>query len=367
MKNNLTLDEMKILQAIEQLSFINKNLALDKKEIIIKAGYDITKNENNIFNSLKEKGLIDIIKNGNKNNYILKKKMGITNKDIEHKLIDISDEEFLEKLLFLANKEGIIDISSTQLIRKLGCFSYPQKFYKHIKVLIDKQKIDKFKVGRIIKYKINNIKNTDNESLSIKNLLGEFNNINIQVFDSKIGKVVPLQYIYKALEMNRQTLYNYIYNNMELLKGQTVKIRFGKLNINQICLTKDAILAILMKINYNSFDNHKKELILNFQKWIVEKMGKLISTGNISISQDEQKQIKSNIGKIINLKENDIDKLFEDVEDLITDKLHILHSKLNEYKEECEVQESNIKNYKEREKMWVNKIVNLREKIYSIR
>lgn len=197
--------------------------------------------------------------------------------------------------------------------------------------------------------------------------LGKFNNMDMSVIDSKIGKVVPMKHIYKALDIDRQMFYRYVHKNYELLQEQVIKIRLGIRNTKQICITKDGIMAILMKMDYNLFSEDKRKLILDFQKWIVEKMGKLISIGSVSISKEAKENVQKNIGKAVNLSEKDIDILFDDVTKLITDKLHNLHGKMHEYSKECKLKENSLQYYKDREKQWVSKLVDLREKIYSVR
>lgn len=80
-----------------------------------------------------------------------------------------------------------------------------------------------------------------------------------------------------------------------------------------------------------------------------------------------KKQSREILKPSSNIKENDISILFNDVEKILKDKLLCANDNLHEYKEIIDAQQSEIENFRNKEKQWTSQLVTLREEIYRLR
>jgi len=139
-----------------------------------------------------------------------------------------------------------------------------------------------------------------------------FNNMKIRIFNSEIGKVIPLADVYKSLGIDRKLFYAYINANKILLSQSLIKLNIE--NSNQICLTRDGIIEVLLKLNYSLFGEDKKQLIIEFQIWIIEKLGESIPIEKVEKINKETIKIQENIIKTTELDEDEVDTLFNNIE-----------------------------------------------------
>ncbi|MCD3340421.1 phage antirepressor N-terminal domain-containing protein, partial [Clostridium botulinum] len=221
---------------------------------------------------------------------------------------------------------------------------------------------DNVKLTNVINKNINDYENI----INIFNYQQEkFNNIDIDVIDTEKGRVIPVSNIYNALGLSRQAVHQMLSRNKELFDGMVFNINMG--DGDKICVNKEGIIGLLMKMQYERLKEDKKQLVLQFQKWCMKTLNEIVSNGKVELKDQERQEVKSNISKAIGLSDEDIDKLFGDIEELLQNKLHTLHEIVNELKDEKNSCKMIAESEKQRSERLIAKTVHLREKIYSVR
>lgn len=154
-----------------------------------------------------------------------------------------------------------------------------------------------------------------------------FNNIPMKIIEIDGIVTIPLFEIYKALNIDRQTAYDLLDRNKELFKMLIKKVNVNNTNI--ICLTKDGIIGFLMKLSYERLNEEKKKLVLDFQRWAITTLGKLISEGKVVLTDIEQAEVQNNIKETLNFTDAEIDKLFNELEIKVNQLADTAKSKVN--------------------------------------
>jgi hypothetical protein len=115
-------------------------------------------------------------------------------------------------------------------------------------------------------------------------LLEQFKNKPIRIVRRSKEVMVPLNDIADAIEYDRKSLRNIIDRNNEVFKhfkGRVIMTSPGG-SQETICLSRDGVLGLLMKLDYHRIkDETKKQLIIDFQVWAIETLGQVID-GNIT-------------------------------------------------------------------------------------
>ena len=121
-----------------------------------------------------------------------------------------------------------------------------------------------------------------------------------------------------------------------------------------------------MKISYNRLSPNKKKLVLEFQKWAIEKLGQLISTGEVKISNQEQSNVKINVVNTVGISEEDIEKIFAEIQNTIDNNYKQIKSIFDNKNEEILLAKSERDMAIEREKQVLAKVSDMVDKRFEI-
>ena len=195
-----------------------------------------------------------------------------------------------------------------------------------------------------------------------------FNNIQMKLYNTGKGYVMPISNIVNALNIDKQTIHQLINKNEELFQDFFVNVTLTNKVGNPIsrCLTKDGVIGLLMKISYNRLTPDKKKLILEFQKWAIEKLGQLMSTGEVKISNQEQSNAKINVAHTVGISEEDIEKMFAEIQNIIDNKLKEVKSLIEEKNEHIIFIQNERDMAVEREKQVLAKVSDMVDKRFEI-
>ncbi|MCD3330994.1 phage antirepressor N-terminal domain-containing protein [Clostridium botulinum] len=268
----------------------------------------------------------------------------------------------ITRLLDVLEKQGYI--TTIEKTKNLGRGKWtPYKWKINATINISKDnRCDNVKLTDVINKNINSYENV----INIFNYQQKkFNNIDIDVIDTEYGRVIPVSNIYNALGLSRQAIHQMLDRNKELFNGMVFNINMG--DGDKICVNKEGIIGLLMKMQYERLKEDKKQLVLQFQKWCMKTLSEIVSNGKVELKDQERQEVKNNMRQAIGLNDEDIDKLFGDIEELLHNKLHTLHSVVNELKDEKNNCKMMAESEKQRSERLIAKTVELREKIYSVR
>lgn len=186
---------------------------------------------------------------------------------------------------------------------------------------------------------VKNVKNKEDNIVDLKNYtIEQFDDFNLKIYNTKKGLAIQVIDIVAVLKTNRQNIYQTLDYNRELFEPFMVKEKIGNniLNNERLFLTKDGLIGLLMKVSYNRLSDEKKKLVLSFQRWAIEKLSTLVNKGKVELTDIEQAKIQDNIKETLELKEDDIDKLFNDLEGEVINKINMMKNKTKEYKDKME-------------------------------
>jgi len=225
-------------------------------------------------------------------------------------------------------------------------------------------------INSIINTKENiKIENEDNQiNIDINNYIEDkFNNIPIKLYKTEKGYVVPISNIVIALNVDRQLIHQLISKNEEIFQNFVVNVTLTTSKSGEnTCLTRDGVIGLLMKISYNRLTPDKKKLVLEFQKWAIEKLGQLMSTGEVKILNQEQNNVKINVAHTVGISEEDIEKMFADIQNTIDNKLKEVKSLIETKNEEILLAKSERDVAIEREKQVLAKVSDMVDKRFEI-
>ena len=247
-------------------------------------------------------------------------------------------------------KEGFL-IKTKKAIR--GSKSWYPAEYEIIGYLIDDVNVES---KNEIESKIE-----DNEEIHSKVDVNDFieknfNGIPMRLYKTEKGYVIPITDIVNALDTSRQHLHKLLKENEELFNNWVVNLTLTTDSAKNKCLTRDGIIGLLMKISYNRLTPDKKKLVLEFQKWAIEKLGLLMSTGEVKISSQEQHNIKTNVANTIGVSDEDIEKLLTNIRNSLDDNIKKVKSLFDSKNEEVLLAKSERDIANEREKQVLAKV-----------
>ena len=152
----------------------------------------------------------------------------------------------------------------------------------------------------------------------------QFNNIPVRLYKTDKGYVVPISNIINALNTTKQHLHGLLKDNEELFDNWVVNLTLTTDSAVNTCLTRDGVIGLLMKISYKRLTPDKQKLVLEFQKWAIEKLGRLMSTGEVKISNIEHSNAKVNIADTVGISNEDIEKMFTEIQNTVDEKLGMI-------------------------------------------
>lgn len=148
-----------------------------------------------------------------------------------------------------------------------------------------------------------------NEIVKVEQFMG----IPVRIIKTESDEVIiPLIDIAKGVDYDSSGITRLYDRNSELLKdyAQTVVMTSGDqvAPTKHICVTKDGVIGILMKMDYIRIKNEdKRKRIVAFQKWAVDTITKIMkgepktSNGTIAFRVSEQLQIADAMSKYANV------------------------------------------------------------------
>ena len=193
-----------------------------------------------------------------------------------------------------------------------------------------------------------------------------FNGIPMRLYKTEKGYVIPITDIVNALDTSRQHLHKLLKENEELFNNWVVNLTLTTDSAKNKCLTRDGVIGLLMKISYNRLTPDKKKLVLEFQKWAIEKLGQLISTGEVKISNQEQHNIKTNVANTIGVSDEDIEKMLTDIRNSLDDNIKKVKSLFESKNEEILLVKSERDIANEREKQVLAKVSQMVDQRFQI-
>ena len=193
-----------------------------------------------------------------------------------------------------------------------------------------------------------------------------FNGIPMRLYKTEKGYVIPITDIVNALDTSRQHLHKLLKENEELFNNWVVNLTLTTDSAKNKCLTRDGVIGLLMKISYNRLTPDKKKLVLEFQKWAIEKLGQLISTGEVKISNQEQHNIKTNVANTIGVSDEDIEKLLANIRNSLDDNIKKVKSLFESKNEEILLVKSERDIANEREKQVLAKVSQMVDQRFQI-
>jgi len=145
----------------------------------------------------------------------------------------------------------------------------------------------------------------------------------MRLYKTEKGYVMPLIDIAKGLHTNWDAVNKIVIRNEELFNDYLYNPH-DILSDELKSLTRDGVIGLLMKISYNRLSPDKKKLVLEFQKWAIEKLGQLMSNGEVKISNTEHNNVKVNIADTIGISNEDIEKMFTEIQKTVDEKLGMI-------------------------------------------
>lgn len=108
--------------------------------------------------------------------------------------------------------------------------------------------------------------------------------VDIRVVDSKIGQVVPVVDIARAIDYDYNSLKGMLERNSELFEGTLVSVTLTvvqdnrgteqRRNLEVKALNSYGVFGILMKLDYNRVKSEeKKQAVIRFQRWAMQVLG----------------------------------------------------------------------------------------------
>lgn len=106
-----------------------------------------------------------------------------------------------------------------------------------------------------------------------------FHDVPVRIVKQGKDAMFPIADIAGALKYDRQSLHGILERNSELFDGyRRVSVTLtGSDPTKHTCLTRDGVIALLVKIDYQRIkDPTKRQRIIEFQRWAAETLGKVM-------------------------------------------------------------------------------------------
>ena len=161
----------------------------------------------------------------------------------------------------------------------------------------------------IYKLKVNNIVAVDSHPIHDEDTkVIEFQGISITLIDSDVGYLLGKEETAICTLENVITLDKIIESNKELFDGQIVTID------DKEYLTKRAISTFLIKLNTNNSLPIKRNLLVEFQKSVIDAMMDTHLRARLTVTNDHRINITHNLRSLLNLDKEQVDEMLIDLE-----------------------------------------------------
>ena len=212
--------------------------------------------------------------------------------------------------------DGVIEANLTELAGQMGFAR--NTFVSRIRLLMNDGYLVLVKQAKQISrtgwtnpiyhivHLVDNI-NSDEPEETAENITTKFHDLELKLVRTNKGLVMSVSDLSKAIKANFSSMVQLIKRNWELFECFVVAHPEKK---TEMYLTREGVIAYLMKISIGRLSAEKKELVLAFQKWAVETLGEIIEKGKIQISDKEHFELQKGIREITGLSEIEVDAMF---------------------------------------------------------
>jgi len=118
-------------------------------------------------------------------------------------------------------------------------------------------------------------------------ILENFGDVEISIFKTATGYVVPIASITKAIGTDKSSAMKLLQRNSELFESFIAEVYDPKTKRVYKCLTRDGIIGYVIKLSSGRLSGKVKEQTIAFQKWAIETLGALLEQGTVEISPEE--------------------------------------------------------------------------------
>lgn len=199
-------------------------------------------------------------------------------------------------------------------------------------------------------------------------IIDKFENIELKLYKTDKGYAMSVADISRALNVDRQTIHDLIERNHDLFVNWLVSITLTRSNnsTTNICLLRDGVLGIIMKISLKRLPKDKQKLVLDFQKWAIEKLSQLISEGKVELTEQEHSKVQTNIAEITNLDDSQMDSLFNQFEEEFTKFIESTKAMVKSADEKRNLAERKATDLDYQNQKWIQKTQSMINKMHSL-
>jgi predicted DNA-binding protein YlxM (UPF0122 family) len=284
-------------------------------------------------------------------------------------------ELLYDKMCEISNEQNMVSIQKKDLAELIGTYPANPKLTIALEELENENKIKLIQKASHSGHKhwsnwiweiIRNKKITNKIDVN-DFIVDKFEDIEFKLYKTDSGYAMSVADIARSLHVDRQTIHDLIERNYDLFVNWLVSITLTRSNnaTTNLCLLRDGILGIVMKISINRLSEDKKELVLKFQKWAIEKLGKLISEGKVELDDQEQIKVQSQMAEITNLNESQMDLLFNQFEEEFTKFLESTKIMVKSAEEKRNLAERKATDLEYQNQKWISKTQSMINKMHS--
>jgi arsenate reductase-like glutaredoxin family protein len=284
-----------------------------------------------------------------------------------------------EKVLYKMNElafDNIVRIYKTELSKEVGinagdlngCLN---NLIKEEKIVL-KEKAKNMGRGKWSPYvfEVNNKSNAVSVSIQpieTESIIENYSGIQVRLLNNNGKWVIPLNDVCDGIGLDRVATRQLIDRNIELfidyIGSCVIQSPSGKQET--MVLTRDGIVGLLMKISYNRLPKDKQEKVIDFQKWAISKLTELISNGKVELIDQEHAQVQQDIGYITGMNEEQIDKVFNDIDEQFSKLINTAKSTIKKMKNQNDKVTYEKEILKKENQKWINNTLALKEKLLS--
>jgi predicted DNA-binding protein YlxM (UPF0122 family) len=284
-------------------------------------------------------------------------------------------EILYNKMCEISNKENMVSVQKQELAKLIGTYPANPKLTLALEELEKENKIKLIqrasKGGQ--KYWSNWIWEIIRD-VKIVNKIGvnnfivdKFEDIELKLYKTDKGYAMSIADIARSLHVDRQTIHDLIDRNYDLFVNWLVSVTLTRSNnaTTNLCLLRDGVLGIIMKISLKRLSDDKKKHVLNFQKWAIEKLGQLLTEGKVELTEQEHSKTQTNIKEITNLSDTNMDLLFNQFEDEFTKFIESTKSMVKSAEEKRNLAERKATDLEYQNQKWISKTQAMINKMHS--
>lgn len=287
----------------------------------------------------------------------------------------ITKEQLFNKMKKLSSN-NVLKISKKKLAQEVGFVSAgSNSFAKHLIELENEGSIKLIEKAKNLG-KGNWTENVWEIGISNNTMLVEqkvkydyFKGIKLRLINHNNKWNIPLNDVCDGVGIDRVAARQMIDRNIELFKdfvSNCIIQSPAKSHQETIVLNKEGIIGLLMKISYTRLPDSKKKLVLEFQKWAIEKLSQLISDGKVELNEKEHVKVQQDVGYITGMTEEQIDKMFNEIDDYMNKLFTTAKSTIKILQNDKNKSEYEKEMLKKENQKWINHTLVLKEKLLNL-